>query len=156
MKLFKKIKKIYIASDHAGYPLKQVIVKEFLSKKGINFQDLGTNSEKSVDYPKFAKKLSKKINKTSMGILICGSGIGVSISANRHKHIRASLCHNVNSAKMTRKHNDSNSFLDGTLFQAALFRLRLISRLARSDSWTIIKETFMRSRLAQVGLRQPH
>ena len=108
MKLFKKIKKVYIASDHAGYPLKQVIVKEFLSKKGINFQDLGTNSEKSVDYPKFAKKLSKKINKTSMGILICGSGIGVSISANRHKHIRASLCHNVNSAKMTRKHNDSN------------------------------------------------
>jgi ribose 5-phosphate isomerase B len=108
VRLFKKIKKVYIASDHAGYPLKQVIVKEFLSKKGINFQDLGTNSEKSVDYPKFAKKLSKKINKTSMGILICGSGIGVSISANRHKHIRASLCHNVNSAKMTRKHNDSN------------------------------------------------
>ena len=108
MKLFKKIKKVYIASDHAGYPLKQVIVKEFLSKKGINFQDLGTNSEKSVDYQKFANKLSKKINKTSMGILICGSGIGVSISANRHKHIRASLCHNVNSAKMTRKHNDSN------------------------------------------------
>ena len=108
MKLFKKIKKVYIASDHAGYRLKQVIVKEFLSKEGINFQDLGTNSEKSVDYPKFAKKLSKKINKTSMGILICGSGIGVSISANRHKHIRASLCHNVNSARMTRKHNDSN------------------------------------------------
>ena len=108
MRLFKKIKKVYIASDHAGYALKQVIVKEFLFKKGINFQDLGTNSEKSVDYPKFAKKLSKKINKTSMGILICGSGIGVSISANRHKHIRASLCHNVNSAKMTRKHNDSN------------------------------------------------
>ena len=108
MKLFKKIKKVYIASDHAGYVLKQVIVKEFLFKQGINFQDLGTNSEKSVDYPKFAKKLSKKINKTSMGILICGSGIGVSISANRHKHIRASLCHNVNSAKMTRKHNDSN------------------------------------------------
>ena len=108
MKLFKKIKKLYIASDHAGYPLKQVIVKEFLSKKGINFQDLGTNSEKSVDYPKFAKKLSKKINKTSMGILICGSGIGVSISANRHNHIRASLCHNVSSARMTRKHNDSN------------------------------------------------
>jgi ribose 5-phosphate isomerase B len=108
VRLFKKIKKVYIASDHAGYALKQVIVKEFLFKKGINFQDLGTNSEKSVDYPKFVKKLSRKINKTSMGILICGSGIGVSISANRHKHIRASLCHNVNSAKMTRKHNDSN------------------------------------------------
>ena len=72
MKLFKKIKKVYIASDHAGYALKQVIVKEFLFKQGINFQDLGTNSEKSVDYPKFAKKLSQKINKTSMGILILG------------------------------------------------------------------------------------
>ena len=108
MRLFKKIKKVFIASDHAGYPLKQLIIKEFLSKKSINFQDLGANSEKSVDYPKFAKKLCKKINKTSMGILICGSGIGVSISANRNQHIRASLCHNVNSAKMTRKHNDSN------------------------------------------------
>ena len=108
MKLFKKIKKIYIASDHAGYPLKKLIIKEFLSKKRVNFQDLGTNSEKSVDYPNFAKKLCKNINKNSMGILICGSGIGVSISANRHKHIRASLCHNVNSARMTRKHNDSN------------------------------------------------
>ena len=108
MKLLKKIKKVYIASDHAGYPLKELIIEEFLSKESINFQDLGTNSEKSVDYPKFAKKLCKKINKTSMGILICGSGIGVSISANRHNHIRASLCHNVNSAKMTRKHNDSN------------------------------------------------
>ena len=108
MKLFKKIKKIYIASDHAGFPLKKLIIKEFLTKKRINFQDLGTNSEKSVDYPNFAKKLCKNINKSSMGILICGSGIGVSISANRHKHVRASLCHNVNSARMTRKHNDSN------------------------------------------------
>jgi len=108
VKLFKKTIKIYIASDHAGYPLKKLIIKEFLSKKRINFQDLGTNSEKSVDYPNFAKKLCKNINKNSMGILICGSGIGVSISANRHKHIRASLCHNVNSARMTRKHNDSN------------------------------------------------
>ena len=108
MKLFKKIKKIYIASDHAGFPLKKLIIKEFLSKKRINFQDLGTNSEKSVDYPNFAKKLCKNINKSSMGILICGSGIGVSISANRHKHIRASLCHNAQTAKMTRKHNNSN------------------------------------------------
>ena len=69
---------------------------------------MGTKSEASVDYPKFAKKLCNKITPKSMGILICGSGIGVSISANRHSHIRASLCHNANSAKMTRKHNDSN------------------------------------------------
>ena len=108
MKLFKKIKTIYIASDHAGLTLKDLIINDYLSKKDIDYVDLGTKSEASVDYPKFAKKLCNKITPKSMGILICGSGIGVSISANRHSHIRASLCHNANSAKMTRKHNDSN------------------------------------------------
>ena len=108
MKLFKKIKTIYIASDHAGLALKDLIINDYLSKKDIDHVDLGTKSEASVDYPKFTKKLCNKITPKSMGILICGSGIGVSISANRHSHIRASLCHNANSAKMTRKHNDSN------------------------------------------------
>ena len=108
MKLFKKIKTIYIASDHAGLALKDLIINDYLLKKDINYVDLGTKSENSVDYPKFAKKLCKKITPKSMGILICGSGIGVNISANRHSHIRASLCHNVGTAKMTRKHNDSN------------------------------------------------
>jgi ribose 5-phosphate isomerase B len=108
VKLFKKIKTIYIASDHAGLALKDLIINDYLSKKDIDYVDLGTKSEASVDYPKFAKKLCNKITPKSMGILICGSGIGVSISANRYSHIRASLCHNANSAKMTRKHNDSN------------------------------------------------
>ena len=108
MKLPRKVEKIYIASDHAGFRLKSFIIKEYLGKKKCNFVDLGTNSDKSVDYPKFAKTLCKNINKSSMGILICGSGIGVNISANRYKHIRASLCHNAQTAKMTRKHNDSN------------------------------------------------
>jgi len=108
VKLFKKIKTIYIASDHAGFALKDLIINDYLLKKDINYVDLGTKSENSVDYPKFAKKLCKKITPKSMGILICGSGIGVNISANRHSHIRASLCHNVGTAKMTRKHNDSN------------------------------------------------
>ena len=108
MKLFKKIKTIYIASDHAGLALKDLIINDYLSKKDIDYVDLGTKSEASVDYPKFAKKLCNKITPKSMGILICGSGIGVSISANRYSHIRASLCHNAHSAKMTRKHNDSN------------------------------------------------
>ena len=108
MKLFKKIKTIYIASDHAGFALKDLIINDYLLKKDINYIDLGTKSENSVDYPKIAKKLCKKITPKSMGILICGSGIGVNISANRHSHIRASLCHNVGTAKMTRKHNDSN------------------------------------------------
>jgi len=108
VKLFKKIKTIYIASDHAGLALKDLIINDYLSKKDIDHVDLGTKSEASVDYPKFAKKLCNKITPKSMGILICGTGIGVSISANRYSHIRASLCHNANSAKMTRKHNDSN------------------------------------------------
>ena len=108
MRLFKKINIIFIASDHAGFSLKKTIIKDYLQKKDIDYKDLGTNSEESVDYPKFAKKLCKKINSKSMGILICGSGIGVNITANRYSHIRASLCHNVESAKMTRKHNDSN------------------------------------------------
>ena len=104
----KGINTVYIASDHAGYALKETIVEDYLTKKNIKFIDLGTNSEESVDYPKFAKKLCKKINSSSIGVLICGSGIGVSISANRHKHIRASLCHDVKTAIITRKHNDSN------------------------------------------------
>ena len=108
MKLFKKIKTIYIASDHAGFALKDLIINDYLLKKDSNYVDLGTKSENYVDYPKFAKKLCKKITSKSMGILICGSGIGVNISANRHSHIRASLCHDVGTAKMTRKHNDSN------------------------------------------------
>ena len=104
----KDINTVYIASDHAGYPLKETIIKDYFTKRKMRFIDLGTDSEESVDYPRCAKKLCKKINLSSMGVLICGSGIGVSISANRHKHIRASLCHDVETAKITRKHNNSN------------------------------------------------
>jgi len=103
---FNKI--IYIASDHAGFKLKNLIISDYLSKKGFRFEDLGPKNDNSVDYPKFAKKLCKKINTQSIGILICGTVIGVSIAANRFKHIRASLCHNVQTAKLTRKHNNSN------------------------------------------------
>ena len=87
--------KIYIASDHAGYKLKSIIIKEYFKDK-LKFEifDLGTDSEKSVDYPIYAKKLCKKIKKNNYGILICGSGVGVSIAANRFTHIRASLCNN--------------------------------------------------------------
>ena len=103
---FNKI--IYIASDHAGFKLKNLIISDYLSKKGFRFEDLGPKNDNSVDYPKFAKKLCNKINTQSIGILICGTGIGVSIAANRFKHIRASLCHDVQTAKLTRKHNNSN------------------------------------------------
>lgn len=103
------IKKIYIASDHAGFELKQYLIQE-LSKIKISIIDLGCDSaEKSVDYPDFAQKLCKKIKlKSDFGILVCGSGVGISIAANRFKHIRAALCYNKILAKLSRAHNDAN------------------------------------------------
>ncbi len=102
------MRKIYIASDHAGYKLKEEIKKKF-SKK-IDFNDLGTNNNKSTNYPDFAHKLCKKVqkNKSNFGILICGSGTGMSMSANKHKKIRAALCYSVKNAKLSRLHNDAN------------------------------------------------
>jgi ribose 5-phosphate isomerase B len=103
-------KKIYIASDHAGFLLKSFLIEE-LEKQGFKLVDLGCNSaEKPVDYPDYDKKLCKKISPKSsdFGILTCGSGIGISIAANRFKHIRAALCCNVKSAKLSRAHNDAN------------------------------------------------
>jgi len=99
--------KILIASDHAGFSLKKFLSAE-LSKLGFKLTDLGCNSaEKSVDYPDFAHKLGIKL-KNEFGILICGSGIGISIAANRHKNVRAALCHNAKVAKLARLHNDAN------------------------------------------------
>ena len=100
-------KNLIIASDHAGYRLKQSIVSLM---DDIFFEDLGTDSDKSVDYPDFAKKLVDIIKNdlSKKGVLICGSGIGMSISANRHKGIRAGLCNNPEMAELSRRHNDVN------------------------------------------------
>ena len=100
-------KSIVIASDHAGYKLKSSLIKHISNK---SFIDLGTNSEKKVDYPDYAKKLVKQIKdkRYVKGILICGSGIGMSIAANRFKGIRASLCYTPDMAELSRKHNDAN------------------------------------------------
>ena len=102
------MKKIFIASDHAGYNLKEKVISKFLKVRKIT--DLGPNSKNSVDYPDFAKKLSKKVasNKGSFGILICGSGMGMSISANKTKNIRAALCYSVKNTKLSRLHNNAN------------------------------------------------
>ena len=95
--------KIYIASDHAGYEL-----KEFLKTK-FECIDLGTNSTDSVDYPNFGKKAADEVAKgDSVGIIICGSGIGISIAANRNPKIRAALCLTSEMAKLSRQHNDAN------------------------------------------------
>ena len=97
---------IYIASDHAGFELKKQIVESIKD----NLIDLGADSENSVDYPDYAKKLVSKINTTenSKGILICGSGVGMSIASNRDKNIRAGLAFNPEIAKLIREHNDAN------------------------------------------------
>ena len=103
------MKKIFISSDYAGYNLKELIKKKF-SKK-YKFQDLGTNnSKKSVNYPDYAHKLCKKIsaNSKNMGILVCGSGIGMSMAANRHEKIRAAVCYSVKNTKLSRLHNNAN------------------------------------------------
>ena len=104
-----KIKQIILASDHAGFFLKEEI-KKFLLNKRKKILDLGTNNTNSVDYPDYAHLLSKKINKKNnqRGILICGSGTGMNMVANKYKNIRSALCYNVKSAKLSREHNNAN------------------------------------------------
>ncbi|MBO4414939.1 MAG: ribose 5-phosphate isomerase B [Lachnospiraceae bacterium] len=100
---------IAIGSDHAGYALKQAVM-EHLKARGEEFKDYGTYSEASCDYPDFAEAVSQAIIKgeAERGILICGTGIGISIAANRHKEIRAAVCGDCFSAEATRQHNDAN------------------------------------------------
>lgn len=100
--------KIIIGSDHGGYNLKQAIIKH-LNDTGYEVEDLGCYSTESCDYPVIAKAVSKKVLETNgQGILVCGTGIGMSIAANRFDGIRASHCTDTFTARMTRMHNDSN------------------------------------------------
>ena len=103
------MKKIFISSDHAGFKLKEYI-KVYLLKKKLPFQDLGPHNSNKVDYPDYAHKVAKKvkISKKNMGILVCGSGTGMNIAANKHKNIRAAQCFNLKSTKLSRLHNDAN------------------------------------------------
>ena len=102
------IKNIVIASDHAGFSLKESIKKE-LKKRNFKILDLGTKNEnKSVDYPMYAKKLAKKINSKNYGILVCGSGIGMSIASNRFRNVRSALTNCIKASKLSRQHNNAN------------------------------------------------
>jgi ribose 5-phosphate isomerase B len=103
------LKKVFISSDHAGYKLKELI-KNNLEKKNIQYTDLGPHNTDRVDYPDYAHKVAKKVklNNQNIGILICGSGMGMNIAANRHKNIRAAQCYNLKSTKLSRLHNDAN------------------------------------------------
>ncbi len=109
--------KLLIASDHAGFALKEKLII-YLIKKGIGIKDLGTYSKERCDYPEYAYKLAKSIasGKYRRGILICKSGIGNSIVANRVPGVRAALCYNLKAAKLSREHNDSNVLVLGSAF----------------------------------------
>ena len=101
--------RIAIGADHAGYRLKE-FVKKLLEEKGFEVVDVGTYSEERCHYPEYARKVAKMVSEgeVSRGVLICGSGIGMSIVANKFKRVRAALCHNIYSAKFSRLHNNSN------------------------------------------------
>ena len=103
------MKKIFISSDHAGFKLKEDI-KISLKRKKLKFEDLGPINDNKVDYPDYAHKLARKVkvSKNNMGILVCGSGTGMNIAANKHKNVRAAQCFNTKSTKLSRLHNDAN------------------------------------------------
>lgn len=106
--------KIAIASDHAGVELKALLMKE-LAGMGREVLDLGTGGLESVDYPDFADRLAAALadGRAEQGILVCGTGIGISIAANRHRHVRAALCHDASTARLARAHNDANVLVLG-------------------------------------------
>lgn len=103
------VKTVALASDHAGYLLKDEL-KEFLAKRGYEVLDLGTDGPESVDYPDFGDAVADAIRqgRAQRGVLICGTGIGISIAANRHREVRAALCSEPTSARLAREHNDAN------------------------------------------------
>ena len=134
-----KSKKVFLASDHAGFKLKEEI-KKFLIKKRKKVLDLGTNNTNSVDYPVFAHRLSKRMKRNSkqFGVLVCGSGIGMSMTANKHKNVRAALCYNVKSARLSRQHNNANVITIGARLTKKNVALKCVN--------TFIKTNFMGGR----------
>lgn len=107
-------KKIAIGSDHAGFVLKEIIIK-YLKDRNYHVLDRGSNSAESVDYPEYAASVCRSVlsGESDAGVLICGTGIGMSIAANRFRGIRAALCHDAFTAKMSRKHNNANIIVMG-------------------------------------------
>ena len=123
-------KNIYIASDHAGFDLKNKLLKNF-----PKINDLGTKTDESVDYPDFAHKLTREVlkNKKNIGILICGTGIGMSISANRHDQIRAALCTDIKMAQLSRQHNNANVLVLGGRILNVKLAKKIVDAFINSD-----------------------
>jgi ribose 5-phosphate isomerase B len=120
-------KKICIASDHAGFNLKEQI-KNHLINKYVSIFDLGPHLNKSVDYPDYAKKIAKRVKdkKSDIGILVCGSGTGMAISANKIKGIRAAVCYNSISTRLSRQHNNANIIALGARLTKKNLSLKLV------------------------------
>ena len=124
---------ILLAADHAGFFLKETI-KNHLKKKKMSVLDLGTNNRNSVDYPDYAHLLSKKIKKNNQfGILVCGSGIGMYMSANRHKNVRAALCYNIKTTKLSRQHNNANVIALGARLTKKKVALRCVDTFIKTN-----------------------
>ena len=127
IKLNKIFKTACIASDHAGYKLKEDI-KNYLIDKKMSVFDIGPYNDNSVDYPDYAKKLGNriKLKKSDVGILICGSGTGMAISANKIKSIRAAVCYNTKSTRLSRQHNNANIITLGSRLIKKKLSLKLV------------------------------
>jgi len=125
---------IVVASDHAGFKLKEEI-KKFLIKKSKKVLDLGTQNTNSVDYPYFAHLLSKKMksNNNKFGILVCGSGIGMDMAANKHKNVRAALCYNIKSTRLSRQHNNANVMTIGARLTKKNVALKCVDTFIKTD-----------------------
>ncbi len=126
-KLNQLFKTVCIASDHAGFKLKEEIKNHLVDKK-VSIFDIGPYSDESVDYPDFAKKLAKrvKLKKSEVGILVCGSGTGMAISANKIKTIRAAVCYNLKSTRLSRQHNNANIIALGSRLINKKLSLKLV------------------------------
>jgi len=122
------LKKVSLSSDHAGFNLKESI-KTFLIKKKIKVIDLGPQNTDSVDYPDYAKKLARNIiaKKSDMGILVCGSGTGMAMSANKFKKIRAAVCYNKASTRLSRQHNNANIIALGARLTKRANAIKLVN-----------------------------
>ena len=126
--------KIFLSSDHGGFELKEKI-KGFLIDNNFEYEDLGCSSLEPVDYPDFAKLLSNKIKDkiNSKGIIFCGTGIGISIAANRFPHVRAALCTSVDMASKSRKHNDANVLALGGRILEDKLALEIVKEFLQTD-----------------------
>ncbi len=125
---------VILASDHAGYKLKEEI-KKFLIRKRKKILDLGTKNTDAVDYPDYAHLLSKKMKKykNQFGILVCGSGTGMSMAANKHKNIRAALCYDTKSTKLSRLHNNANVMTLGSRLIKKNVALKCVNTFLETD-----------------------